>query len=144
MFGEIRVKAPLELGRVREAEAELPGMDSLSHASGSRFLRGFQRRLEAYVQARSGNPAAAVAVLAEASESGLEPVDQAILCAWLGNRDRAFDRLEAEFEAKGFIYWFPSRPDFAPLREDRRFAELLIQVGLSCQYSVDGHECYQR
>jgi serine/threonine protein kinase/Flp pilus assembly protein TadD len=142
MFGAIRVKALLELGRYSEAEDELPGMDSL--VSDIPPLRGEQRMLEWYVQARSGNTAAAEAVLAEASESGLSPVSQAILYAWLGNTDRALDLLEAEFEAKGFVFWFPSSPDFGPLREDRRYADLLYQMGLSCQYGVDGHKCYQR
>jgi len=141
-LGEIRVNALLELGRFREAEDELPGMDSL--VSDSRGPSALHSMLEAYVQTRSGNSAAAEAILAEASESGLSPVSQAILYAWLGDSDRALDLLEVEFEAKGFVYWFPSRPDLAPLRTDPRFVSLLSQMGLSCQYSVEGHECYQR
>ena len=141
-LGEIRVKALLELGRFREAEEELSGMDSL--VADLNYLSSLHSVLEAYVQTRSGNTAAAETMLAEASESGLSPVSQAILYAWLGDSDRALDLLEAEFEAKGFVFWFPSRPDLAPLRTDPRFVSLLLQMGLSCQYSVEGHECYQR
>lgn len=141
-LGEIRVKALLELGRFREVEEELSGMDSL--VSDIRSLSALHSMLEAYVQTRSGNTAVTEAILAEASESGLSPVSQAILYAWLGDSDRALDLLEVEFDAKGFVYWFPSRPDLAPLRTDPRFVSLLSQMGLSCQYSVEGHECYQR
>ena len=140
-LGVIRVKALLELGRFRDAEEELSGLDSLVSIVRNGSVR--HGMLEAYVQARSGNGAAAEAMLAGASESGLSTVSQATLHAWLGNTDRALDLLEAEFEAKGFVYWFPSSPDFAPLRQDRRFASLLSQMGLSCQYNPDGHTCYQ-
>jgi tetratricopeptide (TPR) repeat protein len=140
-FGEIRVKALLELGRFREAEEELSGLDSLVSDVRHGSIR--QSMLEAYVQARSGNAAAAEAMLAGASDSGLSKVSQATLYAWLGNTDRALDLLEAEFEEKGFVYWFPSSPDFAPLREERRYVDLLSQMGLSCQYNLAGHRCYQ-
>ncbi len=150
-FGEIRVKALLDLGRFREANEELSALDSLveelsaldSQVSVVEILSARSDMLAAYVQARSGNAAAAEAMLAGASESGLTNRSQAILYAWLGNADRALDLLEAEFEAKGFVYWFPSSPDFAPLRRERRFVELLSQMGLSCRYDLDGHTCYQ-
>jgi tetratricopeptide (TPR) repeat protein len=141
-FGEFRVNALVELGRFREAEEELAGLEGL--ASKSAHVGAQHSALEAYVQARSGNTATAEAILAEASESGLSLVNQAILYTWVGANDRALDLLEAEFEAKGFVYWLPSRPDLAPLREDPRFIALLAQMGLSCQYTDDGHACYQR
>jgi len=141
-FGAVRVNALVELGRFREAEEELAGLESL--ASRSAYLGAQHSALEAYVQARSGNTATAEAILAEESESGLSLVNQAILQTWIGANDRALDLLEAEFASKGFVYWLPSRPDLAPLREDPRFIALLAQMGLSCQYRDDGHVCYQR
>jgi tetratricopeptide (TPR) repeat protein len=141
-LGSIRITALLELGRFREAEIEVARMDSLVPAN--RRMRDRHRMLGPYVELRSGETAAAEATLADAPESGLLPVSQAILFAWLGDTDRAFDLLQEEIDAKGFVYWLPSSPDFAPLRRDRRFAMLLSQMGLSCQYGVDGHTCYQR
>jgi tRNA A-37 threonylcarbamoyl transferase component Bud32/tetratricopeptide (TPR) repeat protein len=141
-FGEIRLNALMELGRYREAELELRHLDSLASANPNFPFE--PRVLEAYLRARSGERAAAEVILDELSGTRGRRAGRAAAYAWTGGSDRALDLLEEEVEAKGFVYWLPSRPDLAPLRTDPRFVSLLLQMGLSCQYSAEGHECYQR
>ena len=94
----------------------------------------------------AGDRESALSCFDELRQAGVEPVPryEAIVLAWLGDLDRAFEILEQEFDAKGFVYYFPSDPAFDPLREDPRFADLLAQMGLECRYYEDGHDCFQR
>jgi hypothetical protein len=78
VFGEIRVKALVELGRYREAEEELAGLDSLPVESDLLDQRAEQSSLAAYIRARSGDRAAAEAILDGLSGA---PVRRASLAA---------------------------------------------------------------
>ena len=62
----------------------------------------------------------------------------------MGDLDQAFELLEEEFDSRRYVFYLPSDPAFAPLREDPRFDLLMGRMGLSCRYYDDGHECFQR
>ena len=59
------------------------------------------------------------------------PLEAAVICAALGNRDEAFKWLEKSYEdrVQGLIY-LKSNPEFDNLRSDPRFADLTRRIGL--------------
>ncbi len=102
--------------------------------------------LQAQYLARIGDRERALDCFDELREAGVEPLPraEAIVLAWLGDLDRAFEILEQEFEAWGLVPYLPSNPAFDPLRSDPRFNDLLARIGLECRYYEDGHETFQR
>ena len=137
-FWEVALQALIQLGRMEEA-AEVVEILPEEVVRNRPCLRS-------QYFAAAGDRESALSCFDELRQAGVEPVPryEAIVLAWLGDLDRAFEILEQEFDAKGFVYYFPSDPAFDPLREDPRFAELLAEMGLECRYYEDGHDCFQR
>lgn len=56
----------------------------------------------------------------------------ALIYAGLGDRDRAFERLERCYQERDpHLFWLPVMPAFLPLRQDARFGDLLRRTRLS-------------
>lgn len=90
----------------------------------------------AHAQARSGQKIPAEALLGELLEkSAREYVPEVcfvIIYAGLGDRDRAFERLEKCYEeGDPHLFWLPVMPAFHPLRDDPRFDDLLRRMRLT-------------
>jgi len=134
------LRSQLELGLIEDARETLRSIPEDVMAP----RRGLC--LEAYYLARTGNVEQALASLDDLRAAGVQlyPRAEAIVHTWLGDLDRAFELLEAEFETTGFVWHLPSDPAFDPLREDPRFDMLLARMGLECRYYEGGHECFQR
>jgi tetratricopeptide (TPR) repeat protein len=137
-FWEVALQALIQLGRMEEA-AEV--VEILPEE-----VVGHRPCLRSQYFAAAGDRESALSCFDELRQTGVEPFPrfEAIVLAWLGDLDRAFEILEREIDAKGFVYYFPSDPAFDPLREDPRFEELLAEMGLECRYYEDGHDCFQR
>ena len=51
---------------------------------------------------------------------------------------------QAQIETRKFVYYLPSDPLYAPLRDQVRFRRLVALMGLECVYHPDGtHECFE-
>jgi TolB-like protein len=90
----------------------------------------------AYAQARSGQRAAAEALLGELIEKRVRDYVPEVcfvtIYAGLGDRDRAFDRLEKCYQERDpHLFWLPVMPAFQILRQDPRFDELLHRLKLT-------------
>lgn len=56
----------------------------------------------------------------------------AVICAGLGEKDRAFEYLEKSYELRNqWLGWIKVDPELDTLRSDARFTELLIRLGLT-------------
>jgi DNA-binding winged helix-turn-helix (wHTH) protein/TolB-like protein/Tfp pilus assembly protein PilF len=66
-----------------------------------------------------------------AKQQQFNPVDAAIMCALLGNRDKAFEWLEEGFKNHSFgLIYLKVNPEFDSLRSDPRYTDLLRRVHL--------------
>ena len=88
-----------------------------------------------YMHARAGEPARAreaLTQLAEASRRGeIASLHMAYIHIGLGERDRAFERIEEGYrERAGLLVFAKVEPIFDPLRADQRFGDLLRRMGL--------------
>ena len=55
----------------------------------------------------------------------------ALVYAGLGERDKAFHSLDKSYEERSnFLVWLKVDPRWAPIRSDKRYAELVRRVGL--------------
>ncbi len=113
--------AYLGLGREREALAE--------------FERAGSERGLAHVRALRGDPSGARALLARlqarSEEAYVSPVEVAKLLAALGDRDRAFERLEEAYRTRApAVAGLGLYPELASLRSDPRCADLLRRMNL--------------
>ncbi|MGH9936981.1 MAG: winged helix-turn-helix domain-containing protein [Blastocatellia bacterium] len=132
-FGVARWRLGLVLAqeaRFDEAITELSRADALS--GGSPFMKAAL----GYAYAVSGRKGEAVKILAElqkrAERSYVSASEIAAIYAGLGERDRAIAWLEKAAEERAFhLVYLNVRPEFAPLRSDPRFADLLRRVGLA-------------
>jgi hypothetical protein len=63
------------------------------------------------------------------------PSDIAMVYAWMGNNDEAFQWLEKEIEVNGLYGWsqIPHEPQFLNLQNDARWQALLTRVGVSAK-----------
>jgi Flp pilus assembly protein TadD len=88
-----------------------------------------------YVYAVSGSKAEARKILAElqhlSEHSYVPATDMALIYAGLGEKDKAFARLDKAYEEHSFsLSNLKVEPRFDPLRSDPRFADLLRHIGL--------------
>jgi len=119
----------LQRGLFADAQA---GLDRAMDLAGRRPI---MVALLAHVQARAGDVAPArqaLAELAEGSRRGEIPsLHVAYVHIGLGERDRAFERIEDGYrERAGLLVFAKVEPIFDPLRDDARFANLLLRMGL--------------
>jgi hypothetical protein len=52
-----------------------------------------------------------------------------VVCAWRGEKDRAFAFLESALDHQEALGWVPLEPMFAPLHDDPRWLPLLRRLG---------------
>jgi TolB-like protein/DNA-binding winged helix-turn-helix (wHTH) protein/Tfp pilus assembly protein PilF len=111
----------VHMGRLDDARAE--------------FERAGHERGLAYVRARRGDLTGARALLRELTERAktryVSPLEFAELHGWLGENDLAFSRLEEAYHirAPGLVA-LKTGGEFAPLRSDPRFAEMVRRLKL--------------
>jgi len=122
--------ALVQEARFGEAIAELNKAGALS--GGSPLMKAAL----GYAYAVSGGRDEAMKILAElqkrAERSYVSASEIATIYAGLGERDRAIAWLEKAAEERAFhLVYLNVRPEFAPLRSDPRFADLLRRVGLA-------------
>jgi tetratricopeptide (TPR) repeat protein len=89
-----------------------------------------------HAYAASGRRAEALKILAELSEMSrqkyVSPFDLAVLYTGLGEKDRAIEQLQKQYQERGSGLFIDLKvePLFDPLRSDPRFADLLRSMGL--------------
>ena len=88
-----------------------------------------------YAYARAGDEAAARRVLAELHEQSgrgyVSPFYYALIHTGLGETSEALDWMERTWQERFcWLVWLRTEPMLDPLREDRRFSELLRRVNL--------------
>jgi tetratricopeptide (TPR) repeat protein len=147
-----QVRALLALGRHDEAiqlaretvelepaRAEFLGWVYLYAGREQDALEEFERtgseRGPAYVRARRGDPSGVRALLARleerSQESYVSPLEFAKLLAVVGDTDQAFARLEEAYRTRAAaLVGIKSIEDFASLRSDPRYADLLRRMKL--------------
>lgn len=86
------------------------------------------------VRADRGDPAGARAILARLEAAGrqeyVSPIYRGFVLAGLGDREGAFQSLEATYaERSPWMLFLPVEPELASLRSDPRFGDLLRRVG---------------
>jgi TolB-like protein/DNA-binding winged helix-turn-helix (wHTH) protein/Tfp pilus assembly protein PilF len=90
----------------------------------------------AYASASSGERPEAERILRQLTERSKKEYIDSILIAYvyvgLGQKDQAFVWLEkAHQERSGLMPWLKGEPKWDPLREDERFTELLLRMGVA-------------
>ena len=85
---------------------------------------GYEKARELYVKRMLKN------LQKNADQERFNPLEPAMYCALLGNREEAFTWLERAFQQRvqGLIY-LQHNPDFDSLRSDPRFADLIHRIG---------------
>ncbi len=115
------------------------GMHEEAIAAAQRALDMTQGRVGkatlAYAYARAGRKEEAQAILGDLKELSkreyVPPLDLAAILTALGEKDGAFEQLEAAYrERDEYFVIVRVEPMFAPLRSDPRFADLLRRIGL--------------
>ena len=107
--------------------------EALAVLEGTQTDEPSRRRLLGWVYARAGKVEQARAVLTELDELSREvyvpPDSFALVHAGLGDNDRAFEWLEAAVaERSPRLLYLKHEPEWDPIREDPRFAELIGRI----------------
>jgi len=107
--------------------------EALAVLEGTQTDEPSRRRLLGWVYARAGKVEQARAVLTELDELSREvyvpPTSFALVHAGLGDNDRAFEWLEAAVaERCPRLTYLKHEPEWDPIREDPRFAELISRI----------------
>ena len=99
--------------------------DTAALVARSYATSGYERARSAYLSRRLRN------LETRAQEAMFNPLEAAIMCALLGNRDEAFKWLEKAYDchAQELIY-LKVTPEFDNLRSDPRFSDLTRRIGL--------------
>jgi hypothetical protein len=73
-----------------------------------------------------------IAQLDQLSKHGyVSPLELSAIYVALGQKERAFELLEDAYNERSFqITYLKVRPDFDPIRNDPRFANLIRRIGL--------------
>jgi TolB-like protein/Tfp pilus assembly protein PilF len=87
------------------------------------------------VHARAGDHAKAKKVidelLAESKEKYVSPMDIALIYSAMNDRDKAFDWLEKAYQERTpWMFELNVTPEFASIKDDARFGDLLKRIGL--------------
>ena len=119
----------LKQGRKAEAVSAIEKAAELTNRSGA-VLRAL-----GYVYAAAGKRAAAIAVLKELEDKyarkGATGHDVAALYIGLGDKDKAFEWFEKDFQSRtGRLNEIRWQIPFEPLRDDPRFKDLLKRMNL--------------
>ena len=86
---------------------------------------GYKKAREVYLQ----NQLAIVKTLVQ--KNGLAPIEAAVVCALLNDRDEAFKWLEKAYELHSDrLVYLKINPDFDSLRSDPRFADIVRRIGI--------------
>jgi hypothetical protein len=108
--------------------------DAISHIEASMNIRetamALARLASAY--ALSGRESEAQAVLDRLHQrDDFDPYLGALVMVAMGDRNRAFEELEAAYEKRSsYLPGLNIEPAFDPIRGDRRFADLVKRIGL--------------
>jgi tetratricopeptide (TPR) repeat protein len=88
--------------------------------------------LLAYVYALTSRQEEALQILEELDHLQFRPGIRAIVCAALGDNDRAFQLLDEAYDMNSSWLFQLNDPMYDPLRDDPRFDQLLQRLGLAC------------
>ncbi len=120
-------------------DQQLLGMlDEVSGLSGQRADDPYFRYgLRAKILMRLGRTSEARALLDETEDMSqaqyVDPIQLATMYVELGDRDKAFEKLEQAYLQRSFLlmYTLKASPDFDPLRDDPRYDALLKRMNLA-------------
>jgi DNA-binding winged helix-turn-helix (wHTH) protein/TolB-like protein/Tfp pilus assembly protein PilF len=106
---------------VAEKDKETGTMVSQAYAAS-----GYEKAREVYLQRRLKNLAK------RAQLENFNPLEPAIVCALLGNRDEAFKWLEEAYQDRSFgLIYIKVDPELDSLRSDPRYTDLLRRMNLA-------------
>jgi len=104
-----------------EKDSETAALVSRTYAAS-----GYNKAREVYLKKRL------MAMEKRAQQENSNPVDAAIASALLGNRDEAFEWLEAAYRDHSFgLIYLKVDPEFDSLRSDLRYTDLLRRINLA-------------
>jgi CRP-like cAMP-binding protein/TolB-like protein len=116
-------RAHLSLGHAQEALAEFEKFASINHNT--------LQIADAHVALGNDSEARAVIQAFLANYSELSPFWSAAAFAWLGDNDRAFERLEFAYQQKDeFLHQILTTPYLEALADDPRYEAFLEKLGL--------------
>jgi tetratricopeptide (TPR) repeat protein len=131
-FADARFENGMLLAELGDYEAALGEVTKSLELSGNstKFKSGL-----GIVHARAGDHAKAKKVinelLAESKEKYVSPMDIALIYSAMNDRDNAFEWLEKAYQERTpWMFELKVTPEFAPIRDDARFDDLLKRIGL--------------
>lgn len=110
---------------LQELLAEEKDRDTTTLVSRAYAVAGYEKAREVYLKKRL------TALEKRAQQPQFNPLDAAIVCALLGNRDQAFRWLEQAYQEHSFgLIYLKVDPELDSLRSDQRYTDLLRRVHL--------------
>ena len=127
--------ALIYLGQPDEAIARL----ELCLKYSPKWTRALRTLAIAYVATNQSEKAEEILINLEKSSEVeyVSPVGIAAVCAALHKIDKAFEWLEKSYEERSiWLIWLESEVDFAPLRNDPRFLDLVRRVKHAAKHQI--------